>query len=300
MSRLKNYFEKYTRERTKVYIIPSKNGMRFVAINFFLFLIAIAYANNLALLITFLMVTFFVLQMFTIHRIVNMTHLDKIVLGNEFVNFEHFARMSTASPISKELSPFLQISLIDKKNQEIEGIFLKQINPHQIQFNLDITKRGRYDFKRIKIYTYGATKLFYVWRYFPLDQTLFIYPERKNVNTKKLILDNGERANSGEAEFEHHTRYMRGMNSKRIDWKVYAKSHQLFSKIYSDNEATVFDINYHTFTEEQENRLSYMSYLIDKYFHESVPYKVTLPNQIIPAGVGHRHYEESLEAISGF
>lgn len=300
MFQFKNYFEKFTRERKKVYIIPSKNGMRFVAINFFLFLISISYSNNLALLITFFMVTFFILQMFTIHRIINMIDLDQIVLGNEFINFEHYARVTTKGHNSKELCPYIQCSLMSEDQDDIEGVFHRQITPEQMIFKMNFNKRGRYQFKRIKFYTYGPTGLFYVWRYFSLNHTVYIYPQKITVDKKNHVLDQGERTNSGEAEFEYYTRYLTGMNSKRIDWKVYARTDQLYSKKFSDNEATVLDINFNHFHADKEMRLSYMSYLIDRYYHESIPYKVTLPNKILSANTGHRHYEESLEAISDY
>jgi len=297
---IKRYLEKYTRDRTKVYIIPSKQGMRFVAINFFLFLISITYANNLALLITFIMVTFFILQMFSIHRIVNMVNFDKLNLSSQFINFDHLSRVTTKAELSKELSQYLKISLIDESGEQISGNFLRYLSGTQLQFKLNFKHRGKYHIKRIKFYTLGPTNLFYVWRYYPVDQTVFIYPERKNVDSLRKAIDKGERTSSGEAEFEHHKRYTHGMNSKRIDWKVYAKIDQLYSKVYSDNESIVFDINYNQFNTEKEIRLSYMSYLIDRYFHDSVPFKVTLPNRMLTANTGHRHYEEALEAISEF
>ena len=76
----------YTRNRKKVYIIPTSNGFRYIVINFFMFLIAMAYANNMALLITFAMFSFLIIQMFATHKIINDLNFDKLYLDNSFAD----------------------------------------------------------------------------------------------------------------------------------------------------------------------------------------------------------------------
>lgn len=300
IKKIHKYFEKQTQDRPKVYIIPSRHGFRFVAINFFLFLIAITYANNLALLITFIMVTFFILQMFSIHRIIQNFILDNANFSDDYINHDHLAYLNTNKDLDIPLSKYIRMTLVGEEGQEVETSFHKVNSPTSLQFKILYPKRGIYHFKRVKFYTYGPTKLFYVWRYFPLKKTVTIYPERKKIDSIRNILDQGERTNTGESEFEYHLRYNRGISSKRIDWKVYAKTDQLYAKKYSDHEAIVLDINFSSFQDEKENVLSYMSYLVDKYYHESIPFKLTLPNKAIQPSKGYRHFEESMEAISAF
>lgn len=296
----RKYFEKVTQDRSKVYIVPSKHGFRFVAINFFLFLIAITYANNLALLITFMMVTFFVLQMFSIHRIIQNLSFEKMNFHDDYINHEHSCRLLTKEGLNLDMTKHIELSLQTDNKEEIPGIFSKQNTSKSIEFSLYYSKRGVYQLKRVKFFTFGPTKLFYVWRYFPLNETVTVYPQRIKIDTNQQTIDQGERTNTGEAQFEFHERYNRGISSKRIDWKVYAKTDQLYAKKFTDQDSIVLDINFNSFQTDKEKALSHMSFLIDKYYHDNISYKLTLPNISLSPNHGPRHFQESMEAISGF
>jgi uncharacterized protein (DUF58 family) len=297
-----NKIETFPQNTNRVYIVPSKDGLKFVFINFFLFLIAIAYTNNMALLITFIMVTFFILQMFSTHRIINSIELDNLETENQFLNIQHATQLRFKEEVPTEYSPHIMAALLQSsgKRSDIEGTFSNHLSEKTISFNFNFLRRGHYRFKRLKLYTFGPSKLFYVWRYFTLENEVFIYPKKTFVDKSSKVENESSQNYASEQEFSHHIRYTPGMPSKRIDWKVYARSDNLFWKKHSDKQSRVFEINYSNFKGSKEAILEKMSYLIDHHFHQGDEFKVLLPNQVLPSSSGNSHYQSSMEAISVF
>lgn len=299
---MKKRFEKYTKKSQNVYIIPSKDGLRFIFINFFLFLISIAYTNNMALLVTFIMVTFFILQMFSTHRIINSIQFDHLEIENQFLNIQHETHLRFKAALPLEYAGQIKASLLQvpQKSQDIEGEFSGQYNENTVLFKFNFLKRGHYKINKIKLYTFGPSKLFYVWRYFPLKEEVFIYPKKRFVERTSKVEDESSPNYASEQEFSHHIRYSPGMPSKRIDWKVFARSDNLYWKKHSDKQSRVFEINYSHFKGNRELVLEKMSYLIDHHFHQGDEFKVSLPNLVLPTSSGNAHYQNSMEAISVF
>ena len=78
------WFEQKTFHKKKIYILPTKSGMKYLFLNFLLFLIALSFANNMALIITFVMVSFFIIQMLETHKIIQDIEFDSLEISDQY------------------------------------------------------------------------------------------------------------------------------------------------------------------------------------------------------------------------
>lgn len=287
----------YTRNRKKVYIIPTSNGFRYIVINFFMFLIAMAYANNMALLITFAMFSFLIIQMFATHKIINDLNFDKLYLDNSFADEDSSITTYFKKDLPPNSSAYIKIKL-EASTKKLQAVFHEQATSKTLHFKLIKKERGKYQLERIHFFTTGPANLFYVWRYAPIEQTLYIYPSK--IVTKNPFQTQNTQAQSLQegSEFREFVRYQSGMSAKRIDWKKYAAKDELFWKKQNSLGTEISEVNYHLFEGEKEHRLSKMSYLCLQYSKANVVYALKTPKHSIDANSGHQHFLKTLEAIS--
>lgn len=297
---LKKRLETYTQDRKQVYIIPTKAGLKFIFINFTLFLISLSYANNMALLITFIMVSYLIIQMLETHKIILETIIDGVTINDNFLDSQNELLCHFKNKLIHATTKYIQFQIQSKNKDDINSKRLILEDENITKHEIEIKNRGHYEPKRIKAYTFGKSKLFYVWRYFPIDKGFYIYPSRIHNNPPRLKDDTSKASTKTEMEFSEHIPYTHGLNSKRIDWKVYARKDILYWKKHIDYHSIIMDINYNQFEGEKEERLGKMSFLIEKFFKEGASWKLTLPNKILASSHGIAHFKKSLEVISEF
>jgi hypothetical protein len=237
--------------------------------------------------------------MLEIHKVINTTIVTNISVSNNFYNSDQLARVKLNKDQSESLRKMIRLS-IECQNENLSASFYKAHNNEISFYKINIPSRNHYSSVRVKLHTTGKTGLFYVWRYNKTKLDFFTYPEKKYTSKQKLHTNTKQKVGPSEVEFHSHIPYVSGLNSKRIDWKVYARSSQLFWKKHIDHHSTTFEINYSSLQGNKEEKLSSMSFLIEKYHKDSKSWKLILPNLVLTNNSGINHYARSLEAISVF
>ena len=180
----------------------------------------------------------------------------------------------------------LKIDLIvNSKNYRIKKLQNLEAPIYKLQ-NLE---RGYYKNPRIKIYTFGDYHFFYVWSYRTLISDIYLYPTPEETTNKKEYFQN-KLSFQGNEEFNQYQLYSSGMNSHRIDWKVYARSDQLYSKKYDEKVPIGMHINYLDFLGSHESKLAQMSYLLDICYQKSIPFALSIRDQHLNLAQGEAQY----------
>lgn len=289
--------DQYNPRRTKVYIVPTALGFKFIGCNFLIFLMALSYANNMGLLIAFIMVAYLVITMLETHKYIQDTIVDSLNMTNFFLSHPINLNIRLNETPERRCAEVLQIELLGDNNRLKSELGIKGADNNQ-QTALQIFKRGFYQFKSLKLFTYGHNKLFYVWRYFPLKSQFYVYPAKRFTPFVRNTESEQEKNLKSESEFKFHVPYQPGMTAKRIDWKVYARTDSLYWKKHTDNQSEAVEINYQFLEGDHETKLEFMSFLIDKNFKEGNSWKLVLPQKILPDNKGYSHYQQSLEQLS--
>ncbi len=281
---------------SQVYIIPSQSGGKFIFMNFTLLLIALSYASNMALIVTFVMITFFVLQMLLTHQIIQDIKDIKLDIKDDFANKDIIITASFPYNIKQNYHN-LKLDILFENESKISTEPHNLLQDNKVQFLIPNCKRGFYKINKVCIHTDAIKSLFYVWRYFKITDQFYCYPHPKN-NEQNNKFTHRVSQNTNGTLYEQHIPYIQGLNSKRIDWKVYARKESLYWKKHIDEITDSMEINYQTIKGDKEIKLSHMSYLIKQCYHNGVPWKLILPNIQIESTASYTHYKRSLEAIS--
>lgn len=299
IKRLIKKFDQRGSRQKKVYIVPTAKGFKFIFVNFTIFLMALSYSNNMALLIAFLMVSYLIITMLETHKFIQDASIESAQITDFFLSHPNPLTLKSKNPFEERASQVLQLELItDEENiRSSQGCESADLNH---KFQLMMYRRGHYKSKSLKLFTVGFTELFYVWRYFPCNIDLYIYPAKRFINLKKLSLNPEKENIVSEAEFQYHIPYSQSMSAKRIDWKVYARTDSLYWKKHLDHESLSIEINYNALSGTEEEKLEYMSFLVDKNYRDGNSWKLVLPNKVFSFNKGHNHYKTSLEELSVF
>jgi len=173
----------------------------------------------------------------------------------------------------------------------------KDIHNNKNLYTFNKEKRGKYNIERVKLFTLGAPGLFYVWTYKKTNQSFYLYPEK--LSYEKNYLDSKLRNSfMGDLEFESHKKYIEGQDAQRIDWKLFAKTGQLYKKEYIFEDNSSVELNFNHFPGPPEERLKYLSYIIKKLYQHNKKWRLILPTKTIETSQGKKQFKDSMEAIS--
>lgn len=295
IKRSKTFFDSKLKDRSQVYIIPNRNGFKYLMINFFLFIMALSFSNNMALIINFLMLAYFIIEMLDTHRIINNLKLNSLQIKDAHSNGPQFINGKFTNEC--ENLHLVNFELFDQNNS-FPGRFHSS-HESKYQGLLSPLNRGHYPFYRIKFYTTGKSNLFYVWRFFKTAQNTFIYPKSTKYPHNKLS-NNQYQSQSGELIFKEHKKYLPGDDAFRIDWKLYAKNYELYVKNFLFIEQNTVSLNFNKLNGNDELRLEYLSFLISQCLRSGLTWELILPNKKIDKGEGRSHYKQSMEALSAY
>lgn len=280
-------------KRNQIYIIPTWGGIKYLMINFLLFLISLSFANNMALIVTFIMISYFIIQMLETHRIIQDLKFSHLEVSDFYADQALKFKAHFKNSIEEYQNINIQLLNEDKKIKgDPSAAFEKSIS-----YDFKQMPRGKYQYNKIKIFTYGTTKLFYVWRFLPIKEEFFIYPTKKAFQENKLTLKNNI-STSGEIDFKEHKKYSHGQSSHRIDWKIFSKIGELYLKDFQFHENQTFNLDFQNFPGEKEERLEFLSYMILNCFQKNIKWSLNLPNQMIKQGHSKKHFKKCMEALS--
>lgn len=279
--------------KSQVYIIPTVNGLKYLMINFLLFIISLSFANNMTLIVTFVMISYFVIQMLETHKIIQELPFSHLILEDQYADIPFSFKVHFQNVIADAKDVHAELI----KDELSITASSKNIQSQTLSYTSAPLTRGHYKFHRVKFFTKGTTKLFYVWRYFSADSNVYIYPSKKIHELPKTHDDNNI-ALSGDMDFQEFRKYQFGQPSHRIDWKIYAKTHELFTKEFQFHDHQTLKLNYANLPGDKEEKLHFLSYLVNQCFSKGIKWSLNLPNTYLPAQLSKKHFNKSMRALS--
>ena len=256
-----------------------------------------------------------------------------VVVSAHFTNFNLFGIERPQGTGPKEVGLYSEEDLIigfvnqwarPRPDIEIEiqigGMTLHQIgsfdskSSSSLHFDTTHLKRGNYRIEKIKLSTVFPFGLFRSWKYLKSDALqVWVYPKpikpdgplsrstsqaTHSKHTKAELKNSSE---NGAENFYEHAPYRDGVGLKRIDWKVYSKTHELFEKRYQDLEAKEFIVDQNFFLHlPLELQLSYLCYLVLEYSHKGHRFAFILHGQAAIWGEGKKFERKCLMALAEY
>ena len=289
--------------KSKIFILPTREGLIFLVVGVTLFVIALAYAHNLAFSAASVFMSVIMISAFFTNNNLSML---------EVKNVQSFGGESGKAE--------LKVSVFNKSRQQRFGLECSLAGFSSLPVTLEPGEwgtltiplkgtRGRYRYERLTLSTRFPFGLFRSWRHYRLSGAILIYPEFKG-DLVLPVFQGGERRgerpflqeqHSGSEEFYGHRRHQAEYSLYRVDWKAYAREKGLWSKIFTDPSSPRFSFDYESISlKDREGRLSQMAKWIDCAENMGAFYRIRLTGAEISGkwGRGEKYLKECMEALS--
>ena len=313
--------KKFNKLYDRVFILPTRFGVYFIIIIFILFLMSLSYGHSLAISATFVFVSIVVISIvYTNYNIygvdIKEERSNKSFFNNDDFQIFLYNEWSRPRPDieievtlrslheKRELTYIGATSLLSRMDSSVR---LKSLTSSK-------SRRGVYHMERIKVSTAFPFGLFRSWKYLePLSEqsTVYIFPNPLEPQVKGEIVTNSgnklkdqvdnskqakrlvTRSGVGTENFYEHSPYRDSGGIKRIDWKIYSRTHELFEKHYEDEHKNRYLLDRKNFQSYPlELQMSYLCFYILKFTREAKSFALVL-NDETPYWDSGKNYEQS-------
>lgn len=288
-------------DRHRIFIFPGPRGLVFVGVLLLLFIGGINYGNNQVLLLCFLLAS--LLHTAILHTYRNLSGLS-IEAGRAHGGFAGEA-------------VDLEVVVSGARGRAHRGILLRwgeaaevridveADRPEVLRFALPVTRRGLFVPPRISVRSFYPLGLVRVWSYVALDMEALVWPRPvadelppSDDGSEEIALQEGRRPR-GIDEFDGLARYVPGDAQTRIEWRVYARTDELFTKHFTEPGRSRLWLDYASWpAQDSEGRLSRLAYWALELERREQPYGLRLPGTRIDPDHGEAHHQKVLRALA--
>ncbi len=288
--------------RDRVYILPTRQGYMLLAILLVMLLGAINYSNNMAFLLTFLVVGIGHNAMWYTHR--NLLGLEVTALP--------------VAPVFAGTAPLLRLRLEERSARPREAVllsadgaasrpaFLEPRAATEVAVALEPRPRGVYRLPRQRLSTRYPLGLLEAWTWLTLEHEILVYPVPAPLDGLALTgeeCDGEQTENTGgsDATPDGIREYRPGDPPNRIAWKAVARSGQLFVRDTGSGNAAPLWLDWEGVpAADPETRLSALCHGVLEANAEGQPYGLRLPGSRIGPDTGPDHLARCLRALALF
>ncbi|MCW8886992.1 MAG: DUF58 domain-containing protein [Motiliproteus sp.] len=287
-----------TLNQRRIFILPTRDGLGYLMMLTAIFIGGINYANSLMLGIAFLLVSLFLISI--LHTYGNLSGLQ-ISAGrteNAFVGEDAVFWLSLQGA-AKQQHESIRLTWQSGAGELVDLIESPQ---QQVRMLLPVHQRGHFSPKRLKIETCFPLGLLRAWSWIDMDMSCLVYPKPIKNAYPESLYRNGEEGDQlvqeGSDDFDGLKDYVAGDNPRHIAWKNYARSGDLYSKVFVGYEDHERWLDWQAYGDEIELRLSKLSYWVVRLRDQDHSFGLRLPGIEIAPGRGEQHARHCLEALA--
>lgn len=283
----------------KIYVLPTKNGLRFLIILLILFLISITSESTLGWL--FCLLLFWMAFISILHTYRNLAGLILEAGGSEpaFVGQDIYFKMKlkNKSPWPKET-----IRVRWKKANRV-SVSLAPYQSQVIEVPIPALRRGLFKPGKFRVYTQFPLGLFFAWSSveFPVECVIYPKPAEKNRFFFSNFFREGKIIQEGREDFGGFRKYRRGDSLKHIAWKAFARGDEVLTKefIHPISETLWLDWNAVSLP-NAEDKLSFLCRAILEAERIENHYGLLMPSIKVEPDAGEPHKYRCLKILAVF
>jgi len=283
----------------QLFIFASRSGWMMAAILMLMLIGATNYQNSLAFALSFVLLS---MGLYSILRTYgNLSGLTLKGLSPKAVFSGENARFQVTGK-----SPSGCYSL----GFGFNGVVQQWVDfaPHQEQsLSLQIKTSGRGWFLPGRIYIASEYPLGIMrcWSWLDLSQQVLVYPKPIEPTDYQQLFAGGkedEKTTIAEGDdYQESKRYQQGDPPNHVDWKIFARTDELYTKKFAEVKGSQLWFDYGSFHGvKKELRLSYLCFLILQAEKSNRPYGLKLPEREFQPANGAVHLQHCLTALSTF
>ncbi|WP_448555369.1 hypothetical protein [Thalassotalea montiporae] len=293
-----------------IFIFPTRFGLVYILVLLILFLLGTNYQNNVIILLSYLMGSFFITV-----KLTAFFNLKGLV-----IRAERYAQGFQGQDIPVKITldansakHGLTLGFKDQSTTQVKYAGkTSNSNPKDRQTEVTIyfhaNKRGIISPGRVKILSEHAFGLFRVWSWLDFGHELVVYPHPKAIASKHLlempsVAEDGELAVSHREgdEFKELASFKPGESMSRVAWKQLARGQGKLTKHYHQLTGQRRHLSLDMLPPVSiEQKLSYLCYLVLQYSQASYSFGLSLTQKHINADHGEQHKQQCLRALAEF
>lgn len=288
----------------QLYIIPTIDGLKLLALNLILLVIGLVYANNYVLLFNFILFSLFMGSMYYTHF--NLQGLKLISARMNPIHVGDSGNLTLSFKSSSGLGHhFLGIRFnshfIKIQDKNFSFSFEGELRILKVDIPISATKRGITPAPRICIETLFPFHLFRSFVYFNPHLNFIIYPEKKDYHLHSEKMHTEEKNDEG-VDFILKD-FKPGDPLKRVYWKKLAQTNRWYSKnlITPDSAPIVLSLSDNDLTKpELEKELCSLCYALHKCHSQNLKYGLSLGKIQIFPDHSYYHLNRCLKALAEY
>lgn len=289
-----------------VFILPSAFGWMYLALCLCLFLLGTNYQNNVMLLLCFLLIGLFLLNLHASYwnfARLNLT-LSAIPPGYEGDHVQAKLKIHDAQSKSAKFQGLLSI----QEYRVGQSISIDSNDSDNIMLPFNLAKRGILQLPRItfsSVYPFG---LYNCWTHIDFDRHLTVYPRPLQSDLNLQRLNNEDESDdgsyvavSGSDDFAGLNPYVVGDSINRIAWKHVAKQQQWVIKSFESQTSMTGWLKLPMVTTNDiEIALSKLAFQINACTRRNITFGLDLGVSKIQPASGEAHRQNCLLALAKY
>jgi uncharacterized protein (DUF58 family) len=282
-----------------IYILPTVDGLKVVALNLTLLVLGLIYANNYVLLFNFILFCLFLASMFYTHFNLSGLKLTSTQIPALHVKENgqislHFS--STNSQGHYFIKPYFKSHLIEIAESE-KTFAVPFDQKSDVAIPIKGIKRGEENIHSLYVETLFPFGFFRCFTFFKIDQDSIVYPERENLKIHGEIEIVENTSEEGEDFFIRE--YQIGDSLKRVDWKKLAQTNHWYTRQFQSAKPNpILLVLDKTPTEET---LKSICFAMHSLHHQNIKYGLKLKNDVLVVPENSpRHLNQCLRELARY
>ena len=293
-----------------IFIFPTRFGLVYILVLFLLFLLGTNYQNNVIILLSYLMASFFITVKLTAFFNLKGLIISAQPYAQGFQGQDIPVNVTLSASSAKH---GLTLGFKDQASTQLPYLVKNsssnsQKRSTQVTLYFHASKRGVISPGRIKVASEHAFGLFRVWSWLDFGHELVVYPHPNAIASKHLLAatneaEAGEQIVSNKAgdEFKELATFIPGESMSRVAWKQLARGQGKLTKHYHQLTGQRRHLSLDILPPVSiEQKLSYLCYLVLQYSQASYSFGLSLPHLHINAAQGEQHKQQCLRALAEF
>ena len=290
-----------TLQRRRIYILPTRAGISFGLLLFFMFVAGLNYANSIALFLTFLLAGFALVAMHQCHRNLLGTQLTAATAPATFAQSSGSLQLTLGSP-----APTNRYRIEGGLGSPASGVADVPAGSRQrLELPVPAPTRGVIPLDRLKLASAHPFGLFRAWTWVHAPLEMLVYPRPHG--SLPMPVESGAQGGKlvagsfGADEWQGLRPFRDGDSPRQVDWKAYAREAPLLVKEYSSSGAQLRLFRLAQLAPLQlEARLEQLARWIVDAEAQGDRYGLELPTVRIPPDRGTEHRHRCLAALAQF
>ncbi len=288
-----------TLNQRRIFIFLSREGGLYAALLLITFIAGINYANNLILMLCFLLSSVLVVSLHQTYFQLSGLHLELVDPEQDVVSGQSVQvrlRLSGQRAHHElELSTPSQRLVLPRVQQPVEVIWRLEAS----------VARGWMPLPRLTVASRFPLGILRSWSYVHFAGGLWVSPRPQPAPVLRgqggstVLQSDSPGGQPGQEEFDQLRAHVPGESLGRISWAHLARGQGLWSKQFIDPETRQDWVDYQAMPGPgHEQKLAQMAHWIDQYAQAGLGYGVRLPGQVLPVGAGPQHQQQALRLLA--